>query len=215
MTHLRTAAAVLFVCTALSAAAGAQAPLGAIGGEMQDPRTAVWTAPRLSGNTEITARPAFATAFMGLNSAGYAWNDRVRTEIERHYQGGGIAKISGLAAYGNVRTSAVSANVIYALKSDPKGTAYLGGGVGLNGLEWPLAAAQAVPSFKDRTTRVQWHGIAGVTRRLSPRLDAFVDYRRVTSGKSRLVNPPAGSSINARRDRSHNILAGVRFALNP
>jgi opacity protein-like surface antigen len=214
-THRCAAAVVLFACTAFSAVAGAQGPFGAIGGEMQVPRTVIWSSPLHVGDAVMSARPALATPFVGIGSAGYAWDQRFRTEMETQYRPAGFDKIPGVDAYGFVRSSAVSANVVYALASGAKGTAYLGGGVGVKVLDWPRAAAGAVSSFGDRSTSVQWHGIAGVTRRISPRLDAFVDYRRVTSRKSRLMNASAGSTINAKRDRSHNVLVGVRFALNP
>jgi opacity protein-like surface antigen len=210
----RTAAAVLFACTAFSAAAGAQGPFGALG-EMQGPRTVVWNAPLHVGDAVMNARPALASPFVGIDSTGYTWNKRFRTEMETQYRPAGFDKSPGMDAYGFVRTSSVSANIVYALASGAKGMAYVGGGVAVNVLDWPQAAARAVPSFSDRSTSVQWHGIAGITRRISPRLDAFVDYRRVTSRKSRLMNQSAGSAINAKRDRSHNILAGLRFALNP
>jgi opacity protein-like surface antigen len=212
---LRTAALVLFACTAFSAAAGAQGPFGVVGGELQVPRAVIWNGPLHAGDAVMNARPALATPFVGIESAGTSWDTRFRTELETRTQPAGFDKIPGVDGYGFVRASTVSVNVIYALASSPKGMAYVGGGVGLKTFDWPQAAAMAVPSFGDRTTNVQWHGIAGVTRRISPRMDAFVDYRRITSNKSRLWNQSAGSTINAKRDRSHNILAGVRFSLYP
>jgi opacity protein-like surface antigen len=213
--RIRTAAILLIVCTAFSAAAGAQGPLGLLGAEIQSPRTVIWNAPLHAGDAVMNARPALATPFVGIGSAGYAWDRRFRTEMETKYQPAGFHKIPGVDSYGFVRATAVSANVVYALASGKFGTAYVGGGVGVNRLEWPQATNRAALGFTESTTSVQWHGKAGVMRRISPRLDAFVDYRRVSSSKSRLMNQSAGSTINAKRDRSHNILAGVRFAFNP
>lgn len=213
--NFRTPTLALLLCTAFSAGAAAQGPFGGVGGELQVPRAVIWNGPLQAGDVAMNARPALATPFVGVGSAGATWDTRFRTELETRYQPAGFGKIPGVDGYGFVRASTVSANVVYALASSPKGMAYIGGGVGMNQLDWPQAAAISVPSFGDRTTSMQWHGIAGVTRRISSHMDAFVDYRRITSSRSRLMNQSAGSSINARRDRSHNILAGVRVSLHP
>jgi opacity protein-like surface antigen len=213
--NLRAAGLALLVCTAFSTTVHAQGSFGAVGSEIQVSGAVTWIVPLHAGDAVMNARPALAAPLIGVGSAGTTWETGVRTEMETRYQPAGFDKIPGVDGYGLVRASTVSANVVYALASSPKGMAYVGGGVGLSMLDWPQAAAIAVPSFGDRTTNVQWHGIAGVTRRISSRMDAFVDYRRITSSKSRLMNQSAGSSINAKRDRSHNILAGVRFSLHP
>jgi OOP family OmpA-OmpF porin len=152
--------------------------------------------------------------FIGVSSIGYKWVTGFRTELEAGYRQSDFGKINDVSANGAQQVLSVSANLLYDFDTSSKFTPYLGGGLGIASYKWSNVSTSVSPHFNDRASAFQWQGIAGVNMRVSDRTKVFVEYRYIGAGSTQFESLPAGSVVTGHDDRSSNVLAGVRFALN-
>ncbi len=162
-----------------------------------------------------TLRSTFDTGFIGIGSVGYKWDGGVRTELEAGYRQSDFNKVNGTPANGIQKTLGFSANILYDFDNESAITPYLGIGFGLASDKWKHVVTTGTPSYTDRSYAFQWQGIVGASMQMSPRVGVFLDYRYLNSGKHSFDSQPAGSRVSDYRDESHNVLIGLRFALNP
>jgi OOP family OmpA-OmpF porin len=161
-------------------------------------------------NTTFT----FDKGFIGAGTLGYKWDNSLRTELEMGYRQADFDEINGLTALGIQKVLALSANLLYDFDSASRLTPYVGVGLGVSSNKWKRAVATGTQFLDSRTTALQVQGIAGVSMKISDRVEGFADYRYIAAGKNRYSSSPPGSIVTGVKDRSHNILVGLRFALN-
>jgi outer membrane protein OmpA-like peptidoglycan-associated protein len=156
----------------------------------------------------------FDKGFLGVIAAGYKWDNSFRTELELGYRQADFDEINGTSALGIQKVLGLSANVLYDFDTGSRLTPYVGGGLGVSSNKWKRAVTNGSPLLDSRTRALQWQGIAGLSMNVSERVEAFADYRYISAGKNRYRSSPPGTVVADSKDRSHNILLGVRFSLS-
>lgn len=208
---LMSAAAIVASSPALATEPGAYLGVG-IG--LHLPNDTAGAAQIPSGATPVQSNYTFERGFLGAATLGYKWDNSFRTELEAGYRQADFDGINGSPALGIQKVLAVSANLLYDFDNTSSLTPYLGAGLGVSSNKWKRAVTTGTPMLDSRTTALQMQGIAGVSMKISDRVEGFADYRYIAAGKNRYNSRPRGSLVTGVNDRSHNILVGLRFALN-
>jgi len=208
---LAGAAAIVASSTSFATEPGAYLGVG-VGLHMPSGTTGGLQIP--SGASPVRTTYDFEKGLIGVGALGYKWDNSFRTELEMGYRQADFDRINGSSALGIQKVLALSGNLLYDFDNASSLTPYLGVGLGVSSNKWKRAVITGMPMLDSRTTALQVQGIAGVSMKISDRVEGFADYRYIAAGKNRYNSSPRGSIVTGVNDRSHNILIGLRFALN-
>jgi OOP family OmpA-OmpF porin len=167
-----------------------------------------------------TAAPtSFDTGYILSGAFGYRWGSGLRTEVEYNFRKSGVDHIAGVDASGKQRVHGLMANILYDFGEHSSFRPYVGGGIGAGWNRWsnvrgnPSATfPTGTALFTDTDRALQWQAIGGVSRPFTEKVEGFVEYRYIGLENNKFTGAPAAVLANHHDDRSHNILAGVRYA---
>jgi len=164
------------------------------------------TISRVGGEGEID--PEGNARFMiGLGHA-FPNNWRIDADlVDRYADGGAVNDVSGSTDIQNVT---LMLNAIYDFNRAGSFNPYVGLGLGASRSDTGIVTSALGPFVdeEDESTELGGQALAGVGVRLSPRLTADFEYRYVYLGDVE------GSSYSFEDMRSHDVLIGLRYALN-
>jgi opacity protein-like surface antigen len=163
-----------------------------------------------TGNTDVPTVFDFGTGYNIVGALGYKWNTNFRTELEFDYRHAGMDRINGFGANGAQKVYSFSGNLLYDI---PLGriTPYVGGGLGVARSRWSdVNAGFNTANFNSADTKLQWQLIGGVSMPIAARTAVFVDYRYIGVSSAHYTDS-VGDIVDRHSDRSHNVVAGLRF----
>lgn len=165
-----------------------------------------------NGNT------SFGTGYILSGALGYRWSNVVRTEAEFNYRKASVDTIEGANAAGKKRVMGLVGNVLFDIGDLASFHPYVGAGAGVGWNKWSgvqggasLTFPAGTATFTERDPAFQWQGIAGVSKAVTERMEAYVEYRYIGLEQNKFAGAPLGATASRHDDRSHNILAGVRY----
>ncbi len=168
-----------------------------------------WTRDSDITGTGINVGADFDTGWAGALTAGHAYGNGVRSEIELGRRGNDLDSLSGTTAgTGDVTAWSGMVNVLYDFKTGTPFTPYVGAGLGAARVSLdvrPIGSSR----IDDSDTTLAYQGIAGVGYRLNESAQAFVDYRYFATSGLNLATA-AGTSVDADYD-NHTVMVGLRY----
>jgi opacity protein-like surface antigen len=153
-----------------------------------------------------------------LAALGYKWFFGLRTEAE--YSG----RVSWVKSFnqtnpwaGTAWDNSVMVNGLYDFEFDSPITPFVGGGLGLNQIQWGnnfRVPTQVPPTIYDgESIRPGWQGIAGLSYAVTPQIALAVDGRvKGSFGHFNFPGSVAGKSINQFNYETRSIFVSVRYA---
>jgi opacity protein-like surface antigen len=153
-----------------------------------------------------------------LAGVGYKWFFGLRTEAEYS------ARVSWIKTFnqtnpwaGTAWDNSVMVNALYDFEFDSPVTPFIGGGIGLNQIQWGnnfRVPTQATPTIYDsESIRPGWQGIAGVSVAVTPQIAVAVDGRvKGSFGHFNFPGSVAGRSISQFSYETRSIFVSVRYA---
>lgn len=153
-----------------------------------------------------------------LAGAGYKWFFGLRTEVE--YSG----RVSWVRSFnqtnpwaGTAWDNSLMINNLYDFEFDSPLTPFIGGGIGLNQIQWGnnfRVPSQATPTIYDsESIRPGWQGIAGVSLAVTPQITLAVDGRiKGSFGHLNFPGSVAGRSITDFNYETRSVFLSVRYA---
>jgi opacity protein-like surface antigen len=154
----------------------------------------------------------------GLAGVGYKWFFGLRTEAE--YSG----RVSWVKSFnqtnpwaGTAWDNSVMVNALYDFEFDAPVTPFIGGGIGLNQIQWGnnfRVPTQNPPTIYDSEgIRPGWQGIAGLSWAVTPQIALVVDGRiKGSFGHFAFPGSVAGRSINQFSYETRSIFFSLRYA---
>jgi opacity protein-like surface antigen len=117
-----------------------------------------------------------------LAGVGYKWFFGLRTEAEYSGRVSWVKTFNGVAPWvGTAWDNSVMVNALYDFEFDSPITPFIGGGIGLNQIQWGnnfRVPTQNPPTIYDgESIRPGWQGIGGVSLAVSPQITLAVDGR--------------------------------------
>ncbi len=162
----------------------------------------------ITGNS-INTTAGFDNGWAGVLSAGWAYGNGARAEIELGHRRNDLDSLTGASTgTGDVSATSGMLNIYYDLKTNTPFTPYLGAGIGA-----ARASLDATPvggsRLDDSDTGFAYQGIVGVGYRLNENATVFTDYRYfATTGLN--LSTAAGTSVDADYG-NHTVMVGLRF----
>jgi opacity protein-like surface antigen len=153
-----------------------------------------------------------------LAALGYKWFFGLRTEAE--YSG----RVSWVKAFnktnpwaGTAWDNSVMVNALYDFEFDAPVTPFIGGGIGLNQIQWGnnfRVPSQVTPTIYDaESIRPGWQGIAGLSYSVTPQIALVVDGRiKGSFGHFNFNGSTAGRSVSQFNYETRSIFVSVRYA---
>ena len=172
-------------------------------------------------NLTINGRPGVSSQWKpgyGLAAGvGYKWFFGLRTEAE--YSG----RVSWVKTFNNTNPwagtawdNSVMMNALYDFEFDSPVTPFIGGGLGLNQIQWGnnfRVPTQNPPTIYDgESIRPGWQGIAGLSLAVTPQIAVAVDGRvKGSFGHFNFAGSVPGKSINQFNYETRSIFVSVRY----
>jgi len=109
-------------------------------------------------------------------------------------------------------------NALYDFEFDSPVTPFVGGGIGLNQIQWGnnfRASTQAPPPtiYDGESIRPGWQGIAGLSYAVSPQIAVAVDGRiKGSFGHFNFTGSVPGKSINQFDYETRSVFVSVRYS---
>ena len=153
-----------------------------------------------------------------LAGVGYKWYFGLRTEGEYS------ARVSWVKAFnqtnpwaGTAWDNSVMVNALYDFEFDSPVTPFIGGGIGLNQIQWgnnfrvPGLAAPTI--YDNESIRPGWQGIAGLSLAVTPQIALVVDGRvKGSFGHFNFPGSVAGRSITGFNYETRSVFFTVRYS---
>jgi outer membrane protein OmpA-like peptidoglycan-associated protein len=172
-----------------------------------------WTRDTDVTGTGTNVSADFDAGWAGALSAGWAYGNGVRSEIEFGYRSNDVDSLSGAAAgTGDASSWRGMVNLYYDFKTETPFTPYLGVGIGAARVSLdanPVGASR----LDDSDTAFAYQGIAGAAYRLNENAQIFADYRYFAT-TSLDFTTAAGTAVDADYD-NHTLMVGLRFGFAP
>ncbi len=172
-----------------------------------------WTRDSDLTGTGINTSADFDTGWAGLLSAGWAYGNGFRSELELGHRRNDLDSLSGAAGgTGDASGWNGMVNVLYDFKTGTPFTPYLGAGLGAARVSLEASPVGA-SRIDDSDSAFAYQGIAGVGYRLNENAQVFADYRYfATTGLD--FATAAGTSVDADYG-NHTLMVGLRFSFAP
>jgi outer membrane protein OmpA-like peptidoglycan-associated protein len=155
----------------------------------------------------------FDTGIAAVLSAGWAYGNGVRSEIELGHRRNDVDSITGTTnGVGHVRTWSGMVNVLYDFNTNSPFTPYIGGGIGMARVDGQ-GSAFGTTSVDDTANGFAYQGIVGVGYRLNENATVFTDYRYFATRDLDFTTAD-GRSVDADY-ANHTVLVGLRFNFAP
>ena len=169
-----------------------------------------WTRDSSITGTGINVDADFGTGWAGTLTAGHAYGNGIRSEIELGRRGNDLDSLSGATGgTGDVTAWSGMLNVLYDFRTGTPLTPYVGAGIGAARVSLdarPIGASR----IDDSDTAFAYQGIAGVGYRLNDATQAFLDYRYfAASGLG--FSTAAGTAVDADY-KNHTLMVGLRYS---
>ena len=154
-----------------------------------------------------------------LAGVGYKWFFGLRTEAEYSGRVSWVKTFNNAAPWsGAAWDNSLMVNALYDFEFDSPITPFIGGGVGLNQIQWGnnfRASAQLPPPtiYDTESIRPGWQGIAGVSYAVTPQIALAVDGRiKGSFGHFNFPGSVAGKSINQFNYETRSVFVSIRYA---
>jgi opacity protein-like surface antigen len=154
-----------------------------------------------------------------LAGVGYKWFFGLRTEAEYSGRVSWVKTFNGTAPWaGTAWDNSVMVNALYDFESDLPITPFIGGGIGLNQIQWGnnfRASAQLPPPtiYDGESIRPGWQGIAGLSYAITPQIAVAVDGRiKGSFGHFNFTGSVPGRSISRFNYETRSVFLSVRYA---
>ncbi len=161
-----------------------------------------------AGESDVNFRLGYAVAA----SAGYRWNDSIRTEIEVSHRSASLDNVAVEDAEGRQSSLALMANLLFDVGMGTNFYPYIGGGIGLSNNRWHSVKTPTSPVYSDSAKKLQWQAIVGFEMPINAQTNWFVDYRFIGSNDNEFNTIPAQARVVGVDMQSHNLMVGVRYA---
>ncbi len=154
-----------------------------------------------------------------LAGVGYKWFFGLRTEGEYSGRVSWVRTFNGTAPWaGTAWDNSVMMNALYDFEFDSPVTPFVGGGLGLNQIQWGnnfRASTQAPPPtvYDGESIRPGWQGIAGLSYAVTPQIAVAVDGRiKGSFGHFNFIGSAPGKSINQFDYETRSVFVSVRYS---
>lgn len=153
----------------------------------------------------------------GLAAVGYKWFFGLRTEAEYSGRVGWVKAFNQTNPWaGTEWDNSVMANALYDFEFGFPVTPYLGGGIGLNQIQWGnnfRVPTQATPTIYDaESIRPGWQGIGGLSLAVTPQIALAVDGRiKGSFGHLNFPGSVAGRTITQFNYETRSVFFTVRY----
>jgi opacity protein-like surface antigen len=155
-----------------------------------------------------------------LAGVGYKWFFGLRTEAEYSARVSWVKTFNNAAPWkGTAWDNSFMVNGLYDFEFDSPVTPFIGGGLGLNQIQWGnnfRVPTQATPTVYDSESIMPgWQGIAGVSFAATPKITLAVDGR--VKGSFGHFNSPGsvpGKPITQFNYETRSIFASVRYSFD-
>lgn len=140
---------------------------------------------------------------------GYAFQNGFRAEIESGWRENDIDSLGGTSGDGSVEALHLMVNGLYDFNTGTKFVPYVGAGIGAAFLSMDGGAVGGLRVNDDDDTVFAYQGILGVAYRFHENLDAYLDYRYMST-----LDANFNTSTNTEVETDytdHRIMAGLRF----
>jgi opacity protein-like surface antigen len=170
----------------------------------------------INGRAGVTSQ--WKPGWGGLAAIGYKWFFGLRTEAE--YSG----RVSWVRTFNNANPwagtgwdNSVMFNGLYDLENETPITPFVGGGIGLNQIQWGnnfRVPTQNPPTIYDNESiRGGWQGIAGVSWAVTPQIALAVDGRiKGAFGHFNFPGSVAGRSITGFSYETRSVFFTIRYS---
>ena len=168
-----------------------------------------WTRDTDITGTGTNLKAEFDTGWTGALSAGWAYGNGARAELEFGYRHNDLESIAGVAASSGDATSwRGMVNAYYDFKTESPIIPYLGVGIGAARVSLKAAPFGAT-RLDDSDSAFAYQGIAGAGYRVDERVQVFADYRYFAT-TSLDFTTAAGTAVDADY-ANHTLMVGLRF----
>ncbi|MBM3582627.1 MAG: OmpA family protein [Alphaproteobacteria bacterium] len=166
----------------------------------------------ITGNA-INNTADFDTGIAAALSAGWAYGNGVRSEIEIGHRRNDVDSITGVTnGTGHARAWSGMLNVLYDFNTNSPFTPYIGGGIGMARVDGK-GSAVGTTSVNDSENAFAYQGIVGVGYRLNENATLFTDYRYFATRDLDYITAD-GRSVDADYG-NHTVLIGLRYNFAP
>ena len=172
------------------------------------------TGPAATTPVGASGRTDFKTGYNVVGAFGRRWNNGLRGELEFGFRRNALQSLYGVSSGGAKKVGSVMANVLYDFTTGASITPYVGAGLGAGREQWTKTyGVAAAPDVHVRDTALQWQLIGGVALPVSDRTSLFAEYRFISLENVDYRTMKLAPTSGQFDDRSHNVLAGIRFSL--
>jgi opacity protein-like surface antigen len=172
-------------------------------------------------NLTISGRPGVSSQWKPgygvLAGVGYKWFFGLRTEGEYSGRVSWVKTFNGTAPWaGTAWDNSVMVNALYDFEFDSPITPFIGGGIGLNQIQWGnnfRVPTQNPPTIYDgESIRPGWQGIGGVSWAITPQIAVAVDGRiKGSFGHFNFFGSVPPRSITQFNYETRSIFISVRY----
>lgn len=170
----------------------------------------------INGRAGVTSQ--WKPGWGGEAAIGYKWFFGLRTEAEYSGRVSWVRTFNGAAPWaGTAWDNSVMFNGLYDLENETPITPFVGGGIGLNQIQWGnnfRVPTQNPPTIYDsESIRTGWQGIAGVSWAVTPQISLGVDGRiKGAFGHFNFPGSVAGRSITGFSYETRSIFFTTRYS---
>ena len=151
-----------------------------------------------------------AVGWMGSVSAGYAWRNRVRLELEFAYRDNGVESLANIPAQGDTRMMTGMVNALYTLPTAGPVAPFFGVGVGAGHLELDSVRPLGTTSVDDSSIGLALQAIGGVEYAVTDKLGLNLSYRYLYL-PSVDFTAANGAGVTSAYE-SHAVMVGLRWS---
>ena len=152
----------------------------------------------------------FDLGWLASFSAGYAWRNGVRLELEFAYRENGVDSLANAAAQGDTKLMTGMVNATYAFRTLGPLVPFVGAGVGVGHLELDSVRPVGATSIDDSNTGLALQGIAGIEYALTEKLSLNLSYRYMFAPS---LDFTAANGAGVKSDyESHAVMVALRWS---
>lgn len=208
--HLRTPLIVALAFVALPVAASAAEQPREKGLYLSLGGGANWTRDADITGTGINTTADTDTGWAVTGALGYRYGNGLRSEVEVGYRSNGVDSLSGVTnGSGDIRAWNFMGNVLYEFSTGTKVIPYVGAGIGAARISFDDVTPVGGSRIDDSDWRFAYQGIAGVSYKVTDRVELFGDYRYLgTTDPS--FSTASGTSVDSEYG-NHTVMVGLRW----
>jgi len=165
--------------------------------------------------TGVNTSAALDNGWAAFLGAGYGFANGLRGELEFGHQNVGVDSVGGAAnSAGDYKVWSAMANLLYDWRTSLPVVPYIGAGIGVARLDLDGVRPVAGSTVDQAENAFAWQAMAGVGYAITDQLTASLGYKYFAIPDAGNYTTAAGTAVDSDY-ASHNVLVGLRYALNP